>query len=66
MNRLVIGVLTGVLLFGVALAQDSVLPEIHIAALTQQERPAATQSVPANSGQSNDVPRLAPGTVMPV
>jgi hypothetical protein len=59
-------ILAGVVLCGVSFAQSAAPGQTNGATLPDPTPPAATEPVPAASEPANAVPRLAPGSVIPV
>jgi hypothetical protein len=66
MKSLLTGIFTGLILCGLCLAQDTTSAPSNPAAPPSQQSTAPAQSAPSGSAQAAGIPRIAPGSVIPV
>src|SRR5260370_1763526 len=64
MKTLLTGI-AGMVLCGLALAQETTPPQTNSAAPQDQQSPVTSPSAQASSGQASWAPRLAPGSIIP-
>ena len=65
MKTLLTGI-AGMVLCGLALAQDTTPPQTNSTAPQGQQSPVTSPSAQASSGQASGAPRIAPGSIIPV
>src|SRR6266851_8305749 len=65
MKTLLTGI-AGMVLCGLALAQETTPPQTSSTAPQDQQSPVTSPSAQASSGQASGAPRIAPGSVIPV
>jgi len=65
MKTLLTGI-AGMVLCGLALAQETTPPQTNSAAPQDQQSPVTSPSAQASSGQASGAPRIAPGSIIPV
>src|SRR6266851_4855538 len=65
MKTLLTGI-AGMVLCGLALAQETTPPQTSSTAPQDQQSPVTSPSAQASSGQASGAPRIAPGSIIPV